>query len=92
MKSKPTSNLNTTIKSNWNPDLEQLYKDTFNRSHIDSLNIAIDNADINNISQADIDELTDQLCCLYLDPAKAIGICKVKRMNFRRKIKTYNQP
>ena len=78
--------------SRWNPELDQQYRDAFNREEMVSLNRALDNVDMNGLSQDDVDEFTSKLCNLYLDPAKCLGIYTERNVKFGAKKKTYHQP
>ena len=47
--------------SKWNPELEQHYKESFSEEDIISLNGILDSVDINDLSQDDIDVISDKL-------------------------------
>ena len=73
-----------SLKTSWDTNIKSDYINAFSRDACETLSSKLENICTENVTQAEIDELTNELCSIYIDPAKNVGICKENRKQAKK--------
>ena len=75
--SRPSQNSDLVLlKSKWDPELADQYKKAFNDADVEEFNNRLDLVNSPNLTQEDMDQLTNNLNEMCLDSAMKTGVCK----------------
>ena len=67
-------------KVKWNPDLSNIYKESFNISAIEELDNKL-NSYNDTISRVEMDKIADEICNLYFGPGIQVGMVRAQGNN-----------